>query len=586
MQQCSRFLKTVDNKAQYAELRILQKALDNKIKIVSPALDLIEFRSGRGNVLLGNAASLTKGLHRDIVSLGKRLERAAATEELYLATGSREVSAECHRVELLGIINDIKLLLARIDGDIPFIQLAITASGESLSTSLPATISPSRLLQASMFLTVGDTQFNSTSRNPTQIGPSFTLSLYMLFISHCPSIQDSGKQVNSLSDKSQYGGGVEDVKKAIWQEVVHKARVRLIWMSPDWVFDQKVGDLPKTPSMTGSGTDFCSNTKVGPFSGMDGYSYHLEITEDLDDGRVHEAEDQEMRRAGIRESIPIHQISKIFYTDTGRILNIGETTSFESNAVLLLKRDSCATVPTSALDHIKPQQDVDTETGPCRYEVVERHPLLTSQGDIDRQLRREAGYFPAVVEPATTDKHGERHFPRHLDPEWLALEVFIEDDDVGSDEDAENGVGDEDEDHNEENDLTSDTLEQIRHLSMSGTEPAKSQDQYEEGHADLKNVNINMQDTCYAGNPGEGPPASCSLLGTAASSLSLLEMLIRLTSLQEFQQVSHLSLPDHILTFFLEESSTTGLCGEEQWKAKKEAKQRMGFDPYIDTPKS
>lgn len=35
MQQCSRLLKTVDNKAQYAELRALQKALDNKIKVSS-----------------------------------------------------------------------------------------------------------------------------------------------------------------------------------------------------------------------------------------------------------------------------------------------------------------------------------------------------------------------------------------------------------------------------------------------------------------------------------------------------------------------------------------------------------------------
>ena len=68
------------------------------------------------------------------------------------------------------------------------------------------------------------------------------------------------------------------------------------------------------------------------------------------------------------------------------------------------------------------------------------------------------------------------------------------------------------------------------------------------------------------------------------SSLSLMEMLIRLTSLQEFQQVTHLSIPDHILTFFLEETSTTGLKGSQRMKARDEAKRRVGFDPYTDTP--
>lgn len=75
-----------------------------------------------------------------------------------------------------------------------------------------------------------------------------------------------------------------------------------------------------------------------------------------------------------------------------------------------------------------------------------------------------------------------------------------------------------------------------------------------------------------------------SPFGSIRSTLSLLEMLVRLTSLQEFQQAAHLSIPDYILSFFLEETSTTGLKGEERWKAKNEAKRRVGFDPYTDTP--
>ncbi|CAK7225943.1 Ran-specific GTPase-activating protein 30 [Sporothrix bragantina] len=77
---------------------------------------------------------------------------------------------------------------------------------------------------------------------------------------------------------------------------------------------------------------------------------------------------------------------------------------------------------------------------------------------------------------------------------------------------------------------------------------------------------------------------SQSPFGPVVTSLSLLEMLIRLTSLQQFQQTSHLSIPDHILTFFLEETSASGLKGEERWKAKRAAEQKMGFDPFTDTP--
>ena len=65
---------------------------------------------------------------------------------------------------------------------------------------------------------------------------------------------------------------------------------------------------------------------------------------------------------------------------------------------------------------------------------------------------------------------------------------------------------------------------------------------------------------------------------------SLLEMLIRLTSLQQSQQTSHLAIPDYILSFFLEETSTTGFKGEQRWRVRGETKKRVGFDPYTDTP--
>jgi hypothetical protein len=90
-----------------------------------------------------------------------------------------------------------------------------------------------------------------------------------------------------------------------------------------------------------------------------------------------------------------------------------------------------------------------------------------------------------------------------------------------------------------------------------------------------------VDQNCRTTSNGQHPPFS-----TITTSLSLIEMLVRLAGLQEFQQTSHLSIPDHVLTFFLEESSTTGLVGEARRAQREAAEARVGFDPYVDsTPK-
>lgn len=43
--QCSRLLKTVDDRSVRAELKSLQDQLNGKVKILSPIIDLIEFKS-------------------------------------------------------------------------------------------------------------------------------------------------------------------------------------------------------------------------------------------------------------------------------------------------------------------------------------------------------------------------------------------------------------------------------------------------------------------------------------------------------------------------------------------------------------
>jgi hypothetical protein len=142
---------------------------------------MIELISARGNTTLESAVTLTKSLRWDIQSLGSRVEKAVVEEQLSKRGSSRAKSRAQNDIELKMIIADMKQLLHRIEDAVPLINLAITTSGVSLSTNLPPTVSPSRLLQASTFLTAGDSHYCMSKPRAQQIGPTFTLSMYMLF---------------------------------------------------------------------------------------------------------------------------------------------------------------------------------------------------------------------------------------------------------------------------------------------------------------------------------------------------------------------------------------------------------------------
>ncbi|CAN8098413.1 unnamed protein product [Discula destructiva] len=594
--QCSRLLKTVDDKPTRLELKALQTKLDSKIKILSPVIDLIEFKSGRGNVFLEAAVPLAKSLHRDIVALGKRIEQAALAEEHSRRRGTTARTDQAHHAELLIIIREIKALLARIESDIPDLQLAITASGETLSSSLPTGISPSRFLQASFFLNMGDTQFASDPTRPVQIGPTFYLSLYMLFAGHSTVSHQQGalrhkkpatpgsSQSGTPSKDEPYGLG-EGERKPIWQEVLHKARVRLCRTPMGWYFDHALGYVPSVassvfPQQGAQSAAFRENPAYGR---PDEFSYHLEIVEDLEDGRFHEdtyktSSYDGMSQAGIRESIPIHHVAKIFYTDSGRILNIGNTDEAGNNPILLLKRDIGAPTAEEVVKQIMTPEEAGTDVD------VTGSVISDEQDAINRQIREESGV--PDVEFEKTDPHPfALHLPPHLDPEWFALEVFHEDEDDDS-SDSLDGIED----------------EWVEERPVPATKASRTCP----SPRPLVDVNIvkqmkNLSTTDLTGRSNTSTPSrkldkptnqtqrdanfmARSPFGSVTSSLSLMEMLIRLTSLQEFQQAAHLSIPDYILSFFLEETSTTGLKGEARWKARNEAKRRVGFDPYTDSP--
>lgn len=493
----------------------------------------------------------------EIQALGVRLEKAATAEEQSRKSHSRAKSKQAHEVELRQIVLDIRKLLSRIEDAVPLINLAITTSGARLSTTLPSSVSPSRLLQASTFLTAGDTQYAIGSGTPVQVGPAFNLSLYMLFSGHARRLQDS----------------TIGARETTWKEVMHKARVRIMRIP----IDGKSGDgLVKSIEIP--------DNEVAVISGGDKaneFNYHIEIIEDFDDDRVHTFEDDEpqpqpyndIAQAGIRESLPIHQIAKIFYADTGKILNIG--TQGETNSpVLLIKRDINALPPRRMMQENEQQNEFLYEedegsrpNGTAAYDIEDEDD---SQNGIDAQLRRESSLHLENLNTTAQAQSLEDHWrlPQNLDPEWLALEVFTEAEEPESDD--EDDIND-----NEESSYGS-----------HRPSPVANQASQDNIATELSSLNLKSPPDTPCSPPRPTPTTQATPFGPIRSSLSLLEMLIRLTALQQFQQAPHLAIPDELLTFFLEESSTTGAGGDvdERRRTRREARQKVGFDPYDESP--
>lgn len=416
----------------------------------------------------------------------------------------------------------------------PLINLAITTSGVSLSTNLPSTVSPSRLLQASTFLTAGDTQYFMSPSQGVQIGPTFTLSLYMLFAGH-------------IRPQTE-----EHMRNTTWKEVIHKARVKLRRVPMD-LLNSVAGEPSPVPGMA-------HNHLKGEVR-TDEFAYQILIIEDLDDERGHsydtpeEAPDKfdDVQQAGIREVIPIHQISKIFYADTGKILNIGSEGG-PNSPILLLKRDVNAIPPRRMIDqHEAVYQDWDED------DDAEQSAEDDVQSQLDSQI---LGDITESSIPGPIPKH--RRFPPDLDLEWIAFEVYEES--VQSDTETETETEPETSTSSPPN--ITDTLENT-HLDSS---PSRSRNEMA-----IPEEPTQKQQLQTISNP---------LFNSIKTSLSLLEMLLRLTSLQQFQQQSHLSITDELLNFFLEESSATGAGGDEQHRQRlrAEARDKVGWDPYDESP--
>ena len=337
----------------------------------------------------------------------------------------------------------------------------------------------------------------------------------------------------------------ESAREATWKEVMHKARLKL-----------------RRVPMRLYYSDGQSKSQLSDNPEVDEFAYQVMIIEDLDDGRVHTFEDDEpqpqsyegVATAGIREILPIHQISKIFYADTGRILNInteGET----NNPVLLLKRDSHALPPRRMMEREEYENDISAET-PVSEPEDDEQAQLDAQLNGGGNLAQES--FASLHEDSIPE---EWRLPQGLDPEWIAFEVYNEDEDSDTESDADNAP---------RTPTAGPSIDPVMMEKLS--------------------INDRRNSSSSPSHSAQTPPITTTvsnpMFENIRTSLSLLETLLRLTSLQQFQQQSHLSISDELLNFFLEESSTTGAGGDEQHRQRlrSEARRRVGWDPYDESP--
>ncbi|KAJ1920014.1 Ran-specific GTPase-activating protein 30 [Tieghemiomyces parasiticus] len=296
-QKFTRFIQDVPTK-QTQELEQLRAELELRLRLVVPAIDLIDILAARGNSSLLAVVPLTTDLRRQTELFARHLERleaqAAAEPPARARTGTARRPPSKLEEGVEALQTEIRRLLDRIAEMVPFLNLALTTSGAHLSASLPASVSPARLLHASTCLQRAVRQDTSRPTSPAstasgsppdvvaakltsslrrlavEVEPQFDLILYSLFTS-------------SVRDKSR-----DDFT---WKEDFARCRAYL----------QRV------------------HAAATPFY------YELVLIEDLHDGRYHDDdEDRGPARYGERRVFPVADLVRLHYSSSGRLLGIEE----------------------------------------------------------------------------------------------------------------------------------------------------------------------------------------------------------------------------------------------------------------------
>ena len=244
----------------------------------------------------------------------------------------------------------------------------------------------------------------------------------------------------------------------------------------------------------------------------------------------------DVANAGIRDVVPIHEVSKVFYADTGKILNIGGDGE-SNNPVLLIKRDIHADPPRRMLQR---SRSVD------HFHFSDCDTSDEDTSEIDAVLTTEAA--PDLNLPETNEHADSQawRLPSNLDSEWIAFEVYNDENNSDSDhDDFDTPSTDTPPSRAERSRYTSPEpaiASALSKLTLRSETAPPSPNRNSHLSPDPLPLNAVLQ---LSPNKRNQP--------VIKTSLSLLEMLTKLAALQQFRQESHLAIEDELLNFFLEE---------------------------------
>ena len=327
------FITQVPEARDAKRLQKLRSELEDRIEIVSAAIDLLTLVAARGNTNLESTLKLTKSLKNEIDQFDENLQSLLSKVE-----GSpknfKAQSDAIKRVEeyILGV-------LRRIDEVTPFINLSISTSGASLSSGVSLdSISPGLLLRSSDYVTKNNVSFREainkrrqdkggqdTTNFELRVGPIFEVTLFSIYY--------------NLGSEAQIQ----------WKEDMKRAFVEVVRV-PD--------------------------TERGK------YNYVMRIKQSFDDERYHNVEDGEEVPKSLEISLDC--IEKLFFSVSGRLLKLED----QESAVLVLRvnnngdKNEDTTVTWYALGQYEATIISDSETE-SESEENEEEPRTEKYNDED-----------------------------------------------------------------------------------------------------------------------------------------------------------------------------------------------------------
>ncbi|KAK5671465.1 hypothetical protein BDV3_001200 [Batrachochytrium dendrobatidis] len=513
-------------------LRQLQQRLEHKLALLTPAIDLCEWAAARGHSVLESILTLSNDLNASLDTLSQ--DFAA------LPLDKPDV------VLLDAIVETFQDVLQQVDNLVPFVQMGLQISGVQFGNRVPVGVSPVLLMRASAALTRINDEAQSQELAKSQ-QPLDSIALGQSGLSTKDTSPIAGKEKEKASKpesdihkhalstdmpKSFIPGPTINIKLYTLFEGSSRSRTVV-----DWTWKE---EYPKCRAR------LCRHPTE--------FNYSLHLDQDLNDGRFHDPEESTATPStldqnskfiqGGKRHISLEHIQRLFYTNSGKLLNIED-----------------ASMPVLVLKVVEP-----------RYSENRKSDIPITPNDVD-----SANDFG--------QSGGTELKPRVL---WLALELFDTtvntDDDAATESvcDASSCTGSEVDDESDVESLSGhvqdldigsqitpknktkeswhtpvrgSTRKPLAAATTDGGKPSQSLGKYLNssvsrcGHTLATPIN-NQRIAAEMDNNA----SKQHVLGE----LCFLEYLLRLASLEQSQATSHLNVSDEKLYFFLMNEATGG----------------------------